>query len=975
MPRDDGLGLDIQGPVSMFGVYVQSLSIQLGLGGQGGTLQAKLVEDEANNVLLEKDADGNPFYGGSMFSPTTGTACYFKYGNFYFGGIFQRWSFSESVSGGRTYDIVLESASKLMDGVQIILEKYNGTTDAFANQFNNNDFSTNLYENFGNTPSFAQTYNDIKNVFNVFGAYENPDFGVNNLADIPIPNLETNNPNFPAMNPTEYQNFGASGFNSSGMPIDKILIAMEHLMKEETNHPFGGPIQFGVSEDDILALQPGTLYDFNLRDLATFFEEESIDFTTVRLKGPVKSVNTIISEMGELFQYDFYYNTQHRNLANILQNLPDGGSRIPNLDEDYSTESFEDLLALPKPSGDTPRITLRTENATGTGAEIRLKVTSKREAPERNAVRQFITDELELPENERTLMSYSLGKEFADTTTQKVIWGGRRTRYLKIGQTFGPQPNDNRFGRYNANNAISEQFVVWGRQPSFNGRRPYNTVGTVGQVYGAPLQRRTIYIENVGPYLASPFEIRMALGGKEGWQVFKTLETIAGLNEYNIFNMPWQSGTDLTPQIIASIAGGQAGNAFDMMTTNLQRASSQWAEQQKALADAIFSGVSAIGSQSFGKEFLLKLPNEIYGPSYGPSQPIPPNYNLYEPAEEFELLKSWETADSAFDSVPLTFDIANWDAVGRVTSLAGWVSRGDCDYSALGSDFALGANFAAGMLVSKKGSPEKESYFDNTGLFGGGFLNMFDAGAQIKLFDAITTPDFGLTVLANVFFGATLPPASYIGSGKQSLQFAIPPDLLLPAVMGVPQESGRLSYGPWVTIAPQFGGYFKPWGKAEALEDESLRPETFGSFAALQTIGGISAQVAETNLFEAETGQVELAGAPAYNVGERFATQGPYVSSMSINIDATAGVKTTYKFNTWTPQFGKIAKYNIDRIAKITQNRFSFAKKKRDEVEQRPFPARKFEKTDFSKLTNAQRGQDNSSLQMLFGAKQVGGNF
>ena len=279
------------------------------------------------------------------------------------------------------------------------------------------------------------------------------------------------------------------------------------------------------------------------------------------------------------------------------------------------------------------------------------------------------------------------------------------------------------------------------------------------------------------------------------------------------------------------------------------------------------------------------------------------------------------------------------------------------------------------MIVSKKGSPEKESYFDNTGFFGGGYLNFFDAGAQIKLFDSLTTPDFGLTVLANIFFGIQISPFAYIGSAKQSLQFAVPPDLLLPSILGVPQESGRLNYGPWITLAPQFGGYYKPWGKAEALEDESLRPETFGSYAALQTIGQISAAVAETNLFESETGQVELAGAPAYNIGERFDSEGPYVSSMSINIDATSGVKTTYKFNTWTPQFGKIAKYNIDRIAKITNNRFAFAKKNRDRVEKRPFPARKFEKTDFSKLTNAQRGQDNSSLQMLFGAKNVGGNF
>ena len=96
---------------------------------------------------------------------------------------------------------------------------------------------------------------------------------------------------------------------------------------------------------------------------------------------------------------------------------------------------------------------------------------------------------------------------------------------------------------------------------------------------------------------------------------------------------------------------------------------------------------------------------------------------------------------------------------------------------------------------------------------------------------------------------------------------------------------------------------------------------------------------------------------------------------MSISVDATSGVKTTYKFNTWTPQFGTMAKYNIDRIQKINNNRFSFAKKKRDEVEQRPFPKIRFEKTDFSELSKAkQSGSDAGFMQMLFANKEVNTN-
>ena len=76
-----------ESPVTMFGIYVQNLSVNLGWGGQGGSMQLKLIEDPdaPEPVLLPKDSDGNPFYGGGVNAPQTGTAVYFKYGSFYFG--------------------------------------------------------------------------------------------------------------------------------------------------------------------------------------------------------------------------------------------------------------------------------------------------------------------------------------------------------------------------------------------------------------------------------------------------------------------------------------------------------------------------------------------------------------------------------------------------------------------------------------------------------------------------------------------------------------------------------------------------------------------------------------------------------------------------------------------------------------------------------------------------------------------------
>ena len=878
-----------ESPVTMFGIYVQNFSVNIGWGGQGGSMQLKLIEDPDAPVpvVLPKDDDGNPFFGGGVNSPRTGTAVYFKYGALYFGGIFQRWTYNVTATGGKIYDIVIESPSKLMDGVQIILGKYNGATDLFGNQYNNYDYSTNI-----NT--FHQTYYDIKNVFNVFGAYENPFYGWNG----------------------SYQNFGASQFNTSGIPIDRLLVGMDLLMDINSPNVFGGPIRFGETAGGDAA----TKYNVNFVDLAQFFVDESIDFSQTRLKGPVKSVNGILGEMGELFQFDYFYSIEHVNKTG-LSKLPNGGGQIVGIDNDGV--------------------------ATGNNyADMKIKIVSKRAAPEANKLKSFITAQLAKPTDEKTMLSYNIGKEFGDSTTQKIIWGGRRTRYLKI-------------------NNVSSQYAIWGKNA--NNPKGFNVVGTVGQVYGQPSSPRAIYIEGYGWYKATPFEVRMAQGGKQQWEIFKTFECLAEQepNGYTTLNSPWTGAFDATSNLIQMLAGGNAGNSYDMVLSNINKAPKQWQAAKTAENDKIFSAVSNVASQTYMQEFLLKLPNEVSGAGY----------NIYFPADDFQELKSWEISSSAFDSSPLTYDINSWDAVGRVGSLVAYQGRGDCDYSSMGTDYNIGANLAAGSIVTKKGSPEQESFFDQTGYFGGAFLCVFKTGTQVKLFDSITTPDFGLTILADYFFGIDIPPEAYIGSGKESLQFQIPPDNLLPKIFGVPQESGRLNYGPWVTLNKASGGFYNPNGKAEVSEDESMRPETYGSYGALYQIGGIIAAVSESDLIESETGQIELAGAPSWNLGDRFDSLGPYVSNMSISVDATSGVKTTYKFNTWTPQFGTMAKYNIDRIQKINNNRFSFAKKKRDEVEQRPFPKIRFEKTDFSELSKAkQSGSDAGFMQMLFANKEVNTN-
>ena len=200
----------------------------------------------------------------------------------------------------------------------------------------------------------------------------------------------------------------------------------------------------------------------------------------------------------------------------------------------------------------------------------------------------------------------------------------------------------------------------------------------------------------------------------------------------------------------------------------------------------------------------------------------------------------------------------------------------------------------------------------------------------MRAYDSYTTPDQGITVLANLFFDLDIDPSSYGGVGKQSAGVSIPPSVSLPLSIGVPQKSNRYLYGPWYRASSYTG-------KAEVIIDSNLTPETFGNFETLNQVGIATAFAGIGRMEAVESGFVEVADFPQFNVSDRFAGTGPYVTNLSISV-GTDGCKCTYKFNTWTPNFGKLTKYNIDRIARIRKGSIAFAQAERAKIERKPFP-------------------------------------
>lgn len=891
-------------PLLMFGCYAKSMSTSIGWGGQGGNMSMQIIEDpnpcdtidDAGIVISE----GVP---AVLLPPDTqdrcGDAAYFSYGQFKFGGILQRMTKSESVGGGRVIDLVLESPSKLMDGVQVVIGDFNGMTDnflstgAFGNtsstnmqqhevigygpnrKFQNTNAVTNpiFRDEFGKTEFAASGFH---NIYHVYAYYENPLHG----------------------------SFGGSNFNSAGMEVRKILSALKTLathndIEEPDDNPFGGMMNF-----------MNTRYKLDIDELIN-----EVGGSTFRIQGPIKTMNGIISEICEAYQLDYFWMVE-----------PDGGfGNVPADEGGFIIDQVAKKQGKTQTSvdgveyGDPDQLDEEERFCI-----IKLKVTKKGAPPNTGAIQQFITQ----TKAAGNLISSNHGKEAGDSVSQRLIYGGARTRYqaLPFGNgvaTFGRD----RFSKY-----ITKQFQtvsqIFGSGPGMTSQKPTNTVPIL-------IQNDQQGARAPNPYTATLMELRMALAGKQAWEIFKTFETLAQAepNGYNnIFSCPWTGSIAPTLDVLQEIGAGQMNNR-DLLETDGNRARKGWVKRQNEISDVIFQGVSNCVNSFILSEVLMPLEGE---------------YNTYRqmayvPPGDYEEIKTWETADAAFLQYPIVRDLKFFDGNGRQKSMSIWPSNGSFDYSNLGADYAptTGINGING-IASSKGSAAKEQFWVTDR-----FYVSFKAGAQVRYWDDITTPDFGLTVFAKYFFGMNIPPSSYIRTGKQGVQFPVPPDIAIPLWACVPQESTRYHFGPYGTnFAGGSNGGFN--GRAEMSQNESLRPETFGSWNTLYQAGQILASVGVQVPEPRENGTIEVVGAPTGNIGEVFAASGPYVTDMSISVDASGGVKTSYKFNTYTPNFGKLAKYNIDRIARINKNLFAYAKKQRDKIEKRPLPKFKFEKTDFS---------------------------
>ena len=552
---------------------------------------------------------------------------------------------------------------------------------------------------------------------------------------------------------------------------------------------------------------------------------------------------------------------------------------------------------------------VRDDSTMSQPVTIRVVVIDKSAPPNSGAVSQYVAS------NQNALVSRENGSEYAVPTTHKVLVGGPVQRFIT---PFGAwtQP-------------------VWGK--SNNGQWILGDGTLTPAAYSNPYYAVPVKVNEWSgsnyDYTATLFEVRLALAGRDSWETFKALQSGLGMepNTHWYINgvAPWVGRIETSFEFIALSMSGMA-TSLDFMPTSSKYVRDRVNNILSETSSKIFSAVSRVASEYFGQVFLMPLQNYYTGFQAD---------NVKFIQDDVVIEQSWDNVDAAFTTEKPFPDPAFYDGEGRLKGGAAFVSSSNADYSALGGDWCLTPD---GGIATFKGGADKEIYWIN------GFpYCIVRSGGQVKVSDGLTTADYGFGVMWSVLTGDTSLVAnpSYLTAGGQNLHLSVPPTAAFPSSYGIAQQSNKYKHGPW-------GFYPSVPGKAELVFDDSFVPENFGDFNTFNAAGTATAAETGAEPQANETGSMTFIGLPNFNIGQRFNGSGPYITSMSVQ-ENSGGSNVTYSLSNWTPQRGKLARFNIDRIKKINKGMIADIQKRRSLVKKQPLPKVKFEKSDLGALKAA----------------------
>ena len=674
-----------------------------------------------HHYVYKKDADGVPqkTAAGEFIMervegfPAVGTVCQFMFpGNrlkddtgkkiegFQFAGMFQRHTYSES-TGGRTYDIVFESPSKALEGVQVIMADFNGSSfqqnnmldpagftvtqwsnAATCNQVKMPDGTLCAYEckDFYGSPLFTS---QIRNVYNPYGILSNyrfifdddsittgrgffsqPDinkYGMRlmdantSLRGLGLLSLIENisksgyrytpyTLNSSTSSPTKMTNVNTVGLPE--IPSSDAYVVPEY----DDSEVIGGPVHYGESLMTI---------DFTI--LKEKIAEVITDSDFLRMKGPIQNVNAIVQEACEMIVSDYVCildlvpaptdlvtpnlaatgtgNIAFANKGDIVNGV------IPQLYEDNDPEK--------------PII----------GPAISFKILDKSTPPQSGVIEKIINEHKDKPNDQNFYMSSSHGAELSNVVTQKLLLGGKASRIfeacaLNYIPSFGKKPN----GNWNVGTGFSDSDTLTAYDP------------------GAGLAFTDVTM----------LELRCALAGKDTWTYYNEIRRDLGANvaaaadiqsRFSLSGLRLfdkiKKGFGSTAAALSGYSGLVASKTEDYSYNEEIGIHSRDIIEYQARWDTVLH----YAQNYYGKTFFVRLPVEPGGESN--------NIRFKDGSDKHNFESAWEISESGWDHnfrAKGNFTAA-YTEEGKLKACAGYKPQENpfvhTDFSELGATFPL----------------------------------------------------------------------------------------------------------------------------------------------------------------------------------------------------------------------------------------------------------------------------------------------
>lgn len=383
-------------------------------------------------------------------------------------------------------------------------------------------------------------------------------------------------------------------------------------------------------------------------------------------------------------------------------------------------------------------------------------------------------------------------------------------------------------------------------------------------------------------YPTNTIEMRAALSGPESWNLYlKTYRpnilAFIGKELYGPKTIPF------APNFKQDIVDDSAANVQEALDSIL-----------KSRRERLFDLVKSHAEDFYGRQFLVQIPFVLA------------NRDL----ETLELKTTLEPVSSgylaggaaALGAPGNRLDVIQ-DADERVLPFAFFNTILNSDTSRINwSDVAITNNGAAFVKVQM----EERIVFLNAPIPVPTVLVKLGSSFYTRNFDEFSDTN-------KLIFGPNLAGQAAIIDAKSAAGGTIGtlnlyPAAYYPSIFGIPLKSNIETYGPWVIQGSA--------GKMRIEQDSSLNPWDYGSETLMNLAGQSRVISAISSAQIMESGEVNLAGAPNFSLGDVMQANGPNITAINVSY-SVSGISSSYRFDSYTPRFGIFSKQNVERLRTI----------------------------------------------------------